>query len=291
MKYPVFQQIMDTLNREQYDYKKEVSGLEREAEACRQGKTYELKDHIEKMILAMLSCQKRWKTLVPHIENGDISTVFCNFDPEILRKTASATLCSDITERDCNNRRTGMQMKVLSYDIDVLESMLKDNIYDIKHGFYSVTHHPDGSHNIDGIIKVIQLLAEGKSEEYPNERKYKLKEMGVALVCEYIKGFGVNVVKPDTHVRRILGRFGYSKKPDKNVSVYKAIKICDEIANEYSSELSEQCSMLPPAILVDTIIWQYGADGKAEICTKKNPKCLICEAKDNCHYYKAINQG
>ena len=152
-----------------------------------------------------------------------------------------------------------------------------------------MTHNSDGSHNIDGIIKLIQLLAEGKSKDYSDAAKYNLKEMGVALVCEYLKGFGVNVVKPDTHVRRILGNLGYSKKQGKDASVYEAIKICDEIANEYSSELSKRTSILPPAILVDTIIWQYGAEEKAEICTKKNPKCSVCKAQRDCYHYKAVN--
>lgn len=288
-KYLAFEKILATIDAERPDWIDELTELEREAEVCMQGKTYELKDHIEKMILAMLSCQRRWQDLVPYIENGDISAAFCNFDPEILKKTTSDTLYRSVTEHNCGNRRIDKQVEVLAFDIGVLESMFQDNVYDIKHGFYSLTHNSDGSHNIDGIIKLIQLLAEGKSKDYSDAAKYKLKEMGVALVCEYLKGFGVNVVKPDTHVRRILGNLGYSKKQEKDASVYEAIKICDEIANEYSSELSKRTSILPPAILVDTIIWQYGAEGKAEICTKKNPKCSVCKAQRDCYHYKAVN--
>lgn len=288
-KYLAFEKILATIDAERPDWIDELTELEREAEVCMQGKTYELKDHIEKMILAMLSCQRRWQDLVPYIENGDISAAFCNFDPEILKKTTSDTLYRSVTEHNCGNRRIDKQVEVLAFDIGVLESMFQDNVYDIKHGFYSLTHNSDGSHNIDGIIKLIQLLAEGKSKDYSDAAKYKLKEMGVALVCEYLKGFGVNVVKPDTHVRRILGNLGYSKKQGKDASVYEAIKICDEIANEYSSELSKRTSILPPAILVDTIIWQYGAKEKAEICTKKNPKCSICKAQRDCYHYKAVN--
>ena len=288
-KYLAFEKILATIDAERPDWIDELTELEREAEVCMQGKTYELKDHIEKMILAMLSCQRRWQDLVPYIENGDISAAFCNFDPEILKKTTSDTLYRSVTEHNCGNRRIDKQVEVLAFDIGVLESMFQDNVYDIKHGFYSLTHNSDGSHNIDGIIKLIQLLAEGKSKDYSDAAKYKLKEMGVALVCEYLKGFGVNVVKPDTHVRRILGNLGYSKKQGKDASVYEAIKICDEIANEYSSELSKRTSILPPAILVDTIIWQYGAEEKAEKKKKKNPKCSICKAQRDCYHYKAVN--
>ena len=34
----------------------------------------------------------------------------------------------------------------------------------------------------------------------------KLKQMDVALVCEYLKNVGYDFPKPDTHIRRILGR-------------------------------------------------------------------------------------
>ena len=223
-KYLAFEKILATIDAERPDWIDELTELEREAEVCMQGKTYELKDHIEKMILAMLSCQRRWQDLVPYIENGDISAAFCNFDPEILKKTTSDTLYRSVTEHNCGNRRIDKQVEVLAFDIGVLESMFQDNVYDIKHGFYSLTHNSDGSHNIDGIIKLIQLLAEGKSKDYSDAAKYKLKEMGVALVCEYLKGFGVNVVKPDTHVRRILGNLGYSKSREKTHRFMKQLK-------------------------------------------------------------------
>lgn len=108
-KYLAFEKILATLDTERPNWIDEVAGLERETEVCMQGKIYELKDHIEKLILAMLSCQRRWQDLVPHIENGDISTAFCNFDPEILKKTTSNTLYRSITECNCGDRRIDKQ--------------------------------------------------------------------------------------------------------------------------------------------------------------------------------------
>ncbi len=284
--YALFKNVLDTLKVVRPNWKDEVKELEREAEACQKGKEYSVDEHVEKLILAMLSCQRRWQDLVPHIDNGDIPHAFYDYKASNIKSKTAKTLYDNITSCNCGNRRIGKQTSCLAYDINVLEKMYESNVYDFKHGYYAYTHNADGTHNLDGTIKVIKLLAEGKSDDYPNAAQYKLKEMGVALVCEYIKGFGINIVKPDTHVCRILGRLGFSNitPVGRDVSVYDAIKICNDIAEYHCVELAAECSTLPPAILVDTIIWQFGAEEKAEICTKKNPKCQNCQALGKCSY-------
>ena len=52
--------------------------------------------------------------------------------------------------------------------------------------------------------------------------------MGVALVCEYLKGVGVDIIKPDVHVRRIIGRLGYSKHNP--ATVRETMDVCKAIA-------------------------------------------------------------
>lgn len=288
-KYSKFKEVFDTLKKVRPNWMDEVKELKREAEACYNGKEYSVNEHVEKLILAMLSCQRRWQDLVPHINNGDIPKAFYNYDANILKNTPAKDLYDRITANNCGNRRIGEQTDCLSYDIAIIEKMYENNVYDIKHGYYSVTHNNDCSPNFDGVIKVIRLLAEGKSADVPNAHRFKMKEMGVALVCEYIKGFGINVVKPDTHVCRILGRLGLNPTSAicKDLSAYDAIKVCNEIADEYCDELKKENAIIPPAVLVDTIIWQFGAKEKAEICTSKAPKCNLCLARDNCPYFKS----
>lgn len=287
--YPAFNEVFETLKEVRPNWMDEVEELEREADACYNGKEYSVNEHVEKLILAMLSCQRRWQSLVPHIDNGDIPKAFFNYDANILKATPGKDLYDSITAKNCGNRRISKQTACLSYDIAIIEKMYEDNVYDIKHGYYSVTHNDDGSPNFDGVIKVIRLLAEGKSADVPNAHRFKMEEMGVALVCEYIKGFGINVVKPDTHVCRILGRLGLNPTSAicKDLSVYNAIKVCNDIADEYCNELKKEGVTVPPAILVDTIIWQFGAEEKANICSKKNPKCNICLARNNCPYFNS----
>ena len=106
-----------------------------------------------------------------------------------------------------------------------------------------------------------------KSLSTPGQ-KYKLKGMGTPLVCEYLKGVGFDIIKPDVHVCRIVGRLGYSKHNP--ATLQEALDVCKAITDEYN--LSQ--------VAVDTVFWQYCAKNKLEICTA-DPKCDCCGVK-NC---------
>ena len=93
--------------------------------------------------------------------------------------------------------------------------------------------------------------------------EYKLHEMGVALVCEYLKGVGIPLVKPDRHVCRIIGRLGFSKTIP--AGEIETLRICDEIAKHLNMSHA----------LVDTILWQYGVEEKCGICGDE-PDCARC---------------
>ncbi len=64
--------------------------------------------------------------------------------------------------------------------------------------------------------------------------KYKLNQMSVALVCEYIRNVGADTdtEKPDEHMMRMIGseRLGVSKK--KNASSYEVINEFYRVASE-----------------------------------------------------------
>ena len=92
--------------------------------------------------------------------------------------------------------------------------------------------------------------------------------MGVPLVSEYLKGVGMDVIKPDVHVCRILTRLGYSKS--NKITDDEAFDICCAIAKEYSISNVE----------VDSILWQYCAKNYFEVCCDK-PKCSKCKVS-NC---------
>ena len=92
--------------------------------------------------------------------------------------------------------------------------------------------------------------------------------MGAALVSEYLKNRGIDLIKPDTHVLRILGRLGLTDHSP--ATVEEAVEVCHEIAVEYGMRDAE----------VDSVLWQFGADGFFEMCTA-TPKCENCHVQ-NC---------
>lgn len=114
----------------------------------------------------------------------------------------------------------------------------------------------------DDPIKIAKKISKGE---------YKLKGVGLALACEYLKGVGIDVIKPDIHICRILGRFGYSKT--EKATEKEAIAIIDDMSREYNM----------PKMEIDTILWQYCGNGYLEICDS-NPKCHKCKIK--CQYSK-----
>ena len=137
-------------------------------------------------------------------------------------------------------------MDSLKHNIEVLEQIEKT--------YGSV----DNFYNQNPKYTVLKELSQGK---------YKLKQMGAPLTAEYLKNVGVDMIKPDVHVRRILARLGYSKK--KPASIKECFDICQGIAKEYDTY----------EIVVDSILWQYCADKYFEKCTEK-PNCFTCKVED-----------
>jgi thermostable 8-oxoguanine DNA glycosylase len=100
--------------------------------------------------------------------------------------------------------------------------------------------------------------------------KYKLKTVGMPLACEYLKNLGVDLVKPDRHLCRIIARLGYSKRNP--AGEQETMEICHDIAVAYGMTDIE----------VDSILWQFCADGYFAQCTN-TPDCSKCLVK-NCAY-------
>lgn len=120
-------------------------------------------------------------------------------------------------------------------------------------------------------IALVKTLSDSKSEN-------KLKQMGVALVCEYLRNVGYDVPKPDRHIRRILGRDILGCSDKEIVPEYEVFDIISTIATDLNKSSAE----------VDYILWSYCANGYGEICTKENPKCSKCVAREKCEYEAKI---
>ena len=256
MKYPEIQQIIDTMTKTGYDYKKEIEEIEvmqkratisinsapSSNPSVASVTSLALPDHTKAMIYAQLSNNRPWQPI--YNNRLTIDSIFCHYDIDLLKKVNPATLVDKITEIHCGNRQIKRQMQNLKANIETLERIEEE--HGSISGYYATT----------SLVDVIKSLSQ-------SGKNYKLNCMGIPLVCEYLKGVGVEVIKPDSLLCRLLGRLGYSKKVP--ATPWEAIEICKEIGDEYGLSQAE----------VDTILWQYCAKDKFEVCTDK-PKCAQC---------------
>lgn len=239
MRYSAFGELIQTMNQAGYDYKKEIAGFKKINPA-----QLTLQDHVRAMIYAELSNNRPWQRIQENIDNGNIPAIFCNFGVDQLKNANPNQLVQDLQSINCGNRQIRRQMNTLKNNIAVLERIDHDN--GSIHNYYSTKKAHD-------LVKELSIFYS----------KNKLKSMGVPLVCEYLKGVGIGVVKPDVHLRRIIGRLGYSSKTP--ADEWETIRICDEIAVEYNLSHYE----------VDSILWQYCADRKFAVCGA-TPICKKC---------------
>ena len=246
--YEEFGEIINTMKFNNYDYTKNITL--NALNDRKNGKNYYLSDHICSMVFALLSNQRPWKHIADNQEN--IKTLFNNFDVDFIKKTNYHYFVDRLLDLHCGNRQILKQMQSLKDNIETLERIAKD--------YGSV----DNYYNNTNIKELLKSLSGGK---------YKLKQMGVPLVSEYLKGVGMDVIKPDVHVCRILTRLGYSKS--NKITDDEAFDICCDIAKEYNISNVE----------VDSILWQYCAKNYFEVCCDK-PKCSKCKVS-NCNSRQA----
>jgi 3-methyladenine DNA glycosylase Tag len=223
--------------------------------------TFSLKEYVKTMVYAQLSSRRPWCTIEKNKE--EIDKIFYNFDIANIKQKDGAYFATELQKIKCGNQLIKKQMESLKKNIETLERITKEH------------------HSVDEYFNSFAEplnLAVALSE--PRKEGYKLKQMGLALVCEYIKNMGIDIAKPDTHTKRMLGNnvLGFSKT--EKAGDKEAIKLMKEIAK--NTEMTQ--------IEVDALLWRYCANGERAICTDKNPKCHQCVIKEYCNYYKSTQK-
>ena len=240
--YSKILQIMETLEREKQDYADEIAEINRIYAKVSTGGILGLEEHVKAMTFSLLSNMREWKAIEDNIKQ--LEKVFCGYRiPELMRK-ADEDILNEILNLKCGNLSIRSQVSHLKENIRTLQRIDREN-GGIDHYYSSVDKY---------------ILVERLSN---SDSPYKLHDMGIPLVCEYLKGVGINLVKPDRHVCRIIGRLGYSQKCP--AGEIETLQICDRIADEL--HLSHA--------MVDTVLWQYGVKEKCGICGDE-PECVRC---------------
>ena len=102
------------------------------------------------------------------------------------------------------------------------------------------------------------------ASEFGSGTKFKLKEVGFTLAMEYLRNVGINVIKPDLHICRLIGpeRLGFIDYEPSPEEAYQCLM-------ELEGQVPES------AIYIDNLLWIFAAQDYGNICTA-NPKCSEC---------------
>lgn len=221
-------------------------------EARKNGKSFSFEEHLRGFVYAQLSALVSWKKIKDNQTRLD--EIFCNFDRQQLKEKSAEDLINEITAIKCHNPYTTKnQMRSLKANIETFER-IEQNFGSLEK---FITHSTPSN--------IIKLLADSNST-------YKLKYAGVALVCEYLRNVGLDIIKPDVHIKRIASAERLDLVTAKN-----DYKIIDEF-----QELAGQIGI--SQVKMDYLLWNYCSKGYGEVCTA-TPKC------DKCVINKYCNKG
>lgn len=217
----------------------------------KQGKRFLLAEHVEGLVFALLSNQRSWKGIS---ENEDkIKDIFFGFDPHKIVAREGQYFAQSLLAIQCGNRAIHKQMDVLKHNIEVLQAV--DREEESLDAFVS-------SGSPDSVVA-----------KFTEEGPYRLKQVGIALGLEYLRNVGIDAIKPDVHIRRILGKSRLSFSKSDPASVEEASVNMKQIATEAGLSLAE----------VDSWLWHLCAKGYGDICGE-TPRCQLCKLKEACAY-------
>jgi thermostable 8-oxoguanine DNA glycosylase len=215
----------------------------------KRGENFAFDEHVKGVILALLSNQRPWKPILLNLNK--ITNIFFGFDSQKIKLAPKDSFVKQLKEIKCGNRAIAKQMECLDYNINVLEKITID--------YGSL----DSFINSDTPDRIAIELGQGT--------KYKLKQLGYTLALEYLRNVGVEAIKPDLHVRRIISnqRLNFHESYP---SERETVEILSSIAQDSGVTLT----------YLDNLIWMYCAVDYGNICGS-TPKCHLCELQKNCN--------
>lgn len=241
----------ETLNKIGYEFKGKINdlGQVKRSERRELGEEFSTHEHIKGMILALLSNQRPWGPIVKNMDR--ISDIFFGFEKDKIKQVSKKLLAQQLKDIKCGNRAIDKQMDCLDYNISIFEQI------EVAYGSlddFVVSDEPNF---------IAWELGQGK--------KYKLKQMGFTLALEYLRNVGIQAIKPDLHIRRIISNErlnlydGYPSEKD-------TVELLKKIAEESKVTLT----------YLDNLMWLYCAVDYGNVCGS-SPKCHICVLKNHCN--------
>jgi DNA-3-methyladenine glycosylase I len=125
-----------------------------------------------------------------------------------------------------------------------------------------------------------EYLNQYKDDKELNRRlASRFMYVGETVASDYLKDIGIDFIKPDVHVLRVLFRLGFVNSEDlTNATNSETVKVAEAFRKATSEKLS----------VIDGVFWMYGGGGdghaKKAICNKNNPYCNECPLTIHCRY-------
>lgn len=243
-----------TLTQVGVDYRRVISefGQVLASENRRSGTRFMLRDHVRGLILSFLSNQRPWGQIAKNLEV--ISRIFFDYDPSQVADTDPNVFVGKLCEIDCGNRAIKKQMFALRQNISTLKRIKNE------HGSVDAFMTSRSPHEI--------------AESLSKPGDYKLRQIGYALALEYLRNVGIEAIKPDLHIRRVLSgeRLGFLDHYPSEEEAYHVLM-----------DLSRHAGCNP--VYLDNLLWLFCAQDYAGICGS-TPKCGECEFQNVCNYPK-----
>jgi len=214
----------------------------------------------EKMVQAVFESGLHAWAWEPHRKG--IEKAFCYFD---VRKVAGFD-------------NEDVERILVSNDIIHRKPKIEAIVYNAKK-IVEISEKHDGFWKwIDSeVIREVELIF--PKPEFIEEIQKTFKFLTGINAYYFLKLCGVDVIKPDLNVRRILFRLGLIESDKNNRKTWNQIQ---EIGRRISKATGERI------INIDYVIYLYGSGGVQfldhPICTKK-PKCKECPLKNLCYWY------
>ena len=234
------------------------------------GFVLKIENHIQAMVYALLTNQRPWYLIKPHLKAIDI--LFNNYDPNAIYTQLDVDpdyYINGLKNLKCGNRAVNNQFcaKNLKYNIELFRTIEK------KFGSIDSFMVPKASYANFSLYDDQYSSIINKISDYNSD--YKFRGFGKAIAAEYLRNIGVPDVKPDTHIRRFYSsdRMGNINNQAGIATINQAIADITIAAQEAGLTRNE----------ADNIVWSYCAKGFGEICTS-NPKCKCCVICSLCNY-------
>ncbi|MBS5825388.1 MAG: hypothetical protein KID00_16355 [Clostridium argentinense] len=203
------------------------------------------------MIYSLLTNQRPWYQVVPRLK--EIDRLFFFYDYKEILSHNEQYFIKGIKEIKCGNISLNKQMSCLHENIHKLLKIQEE--YKMLDNF--VTSAPP----IEIAIKLSK------------DPQYKIKCMGIALALEYLRNVGINEIKPDVHIKRILSA--------KRLGICSSEEPTEQEALDAVAFLSQETDYSVAEI--DAYLWLFCAKGYLEICGA-NPKCMNCPVLRECNF-------